>query len=110
VAVEGGRRDAEAARYVFDSDFTIAQQGLRRSQVFGGEGRGAPAETAASFRCVQAGPSALADHAALELGERPKDMEDQLAARAPSVDRLGERAQTDAAVAEVFDRLDQLLQ
>ena len=69
VAVKSRRRDAEAVRYVFDSDFRIAQQSLCRSQVFGGEGRRAPAETAASFRRVQAGAGALADDAALELGQ-----------------------------------------
>jgi hypothetical protein len=59
---------------------------------------------------VQPGEGALADHAALELGQGGEEVEHQLAAGGGGVDRLGQRAQTDAARTEVLDGLDQLLE
>ena len=44
-----------------------------------------------------------ANDTALKLGQGGKDMEHQLAARRGGVDRLGERAQADTALAELLD-------
>ena len=88
----------------------ILQQGLGGGQVLGLQGRGPTAGAATGPGRLQAGQGALADHPTLELGERGEEVEHQLAAGGGGVDRLGERAQAEAAHPEILDGLDQLLQ
>ena len=110
MAVEGRGRHAQALGDLDHGDLGIEQQSLGRGQVLGLEGRGPATSTATRPCCLQAGQGALADDAALELGQGREDVEDQLAAGRGGVDRLGERAQADAALAELLDGLDQLLE
>jgi hypothetical protein len=58
--------------------------------------------SARAGRC-KTGAGALPDDRSLQLGERRGDMEDKRAHRRRRVDRLGERDEFDAAVAELID-------
>jgi hypothetical protein len=99
MAVEGGGGHAQALGHLGHGNLGILQHGLGRSEVFGHEGRGPATQTATRSGRLEAGQGPFADDAAFELGERREDMEHQLAARRGGVDRLGERAQADAALA-----------
>ena len=102
MAVEGGGSHAQLDH----GDLGILQHGLGGGEVLGHEGRRPATQTATRSGCLQAGQGALADDAALELGERGEDVKHQRAAGGGGVDRLGERAQADAALAELLDGLD----
>ena len=83
MAVEGRGRHTQALGDLDHDDLGIEQQSLGRGQILGLEGRG-PATSAATCPCrLQAGQSALANDAALELGQGREDVEDQLAATRP---------------------------
>ena len=53
---------------------------------------------------------ALADQIALELGQGPEDVEDELAARRGGVDLLGQTLEADPPLRKRGDDLDQVLQ
>ena len=56
----------------------------------------------------QPGGGAFADEVAFELGQGGKDMEDELAAGGGGVDRLLQAAESDAAVGQAGDGVDQV--
>ena len=74
MAIERRQRDREALRRLFDGDFWITQQGFGDGEVLGRKrGRPTPYPAPRSGR-IEPGAGALAEHAALELGERAEDM------------------------------------
>ena len=110
MAVEGRGHDAQPPCDLDHGDLGVAQQRLGGGDVLGLQGRGPATGAAAGASRLQAGERALADHAALELGQGREQVEHQPAARGGGVDRLGQRAQADALLAHGLDGLDQLLE
>jgi len=58
----------------------------------------------------QAGPGALADQVALELGQRGEDVEDEASAARGRVDALLEAPEADVALGQRRDGIDQVAQ
>ena len=95
VPVEGRWRDLEPPRRLFHGDRRIRQQGPGRREVLVGKGRRPAAGPAPGPRGLEPGLRALVDDRALELRQRPEDMEDELAPGRGGVDGFRERAQAD---------------
>jgi hypothetical protein len=70
--------------------------------------RGSATGAAAGSGGGQPGAGAFADEVAFELGQGGEDMEDELAAGGGGVDGLLEAAQSDAAVGQAGDGVDQV--
>jgi hypothetical protein len=67
-----------------------------------------PTPVAACSGRLEPGPGPLADEIPLELGQGGKDMEDQLAAAGGRVEALPEAPESDPAIPESGDRLDEV--
>jgi hypothetical protein len=83
---------------------------LGHLELVSGHHRRAAAVAAAGPSGGQPGGGAFADQVAFELGQGREQMEDELAARGGGIDRFLETPETDAAVAEAGDGIDQVAQ
>ena len=80
------------------------QHGRRLLDVALGQLRRPPAFSTSCSSSSQTGHGAFPDERALELGQRPEDVEDELAAGRGRVDALVEGPESDAALLDVTDR------
>jgi len=91
------RRDLADGRLVGVHALGLALLGRRH-------GRRSTAAAAALARRLQPGQGSVADQVALELGQRPEQVEHQPSTRGRRVDRLLERPEPDAPLVEVAQR------
>ena len=110
-AVEGGLRDPERLADGGDVGFPAGMQPFGECDLLGvNQLLRAAANPSAGTSRRQTGIGALLDQGPLELGQRPEDVEDQLAAGGGGVDRLGQRAKPDALRFQPVDGRDQVLE
>ncbi len=77
--IQGGDADAKALGDILDPDCWIFQKDTYLLFVFRGELFRAAAQPSASPRSLQTGHGSFTDYVPLELGERRKKVEDELA-------------------------------
>ena len=113
MAVEGLAGDAESGAQLADPGLALAHGGLGEAQLGRGHLVRPPPPAATRARGGQAGPGALADQLALELGQRREDAEHQPAGRrwwCRSPPPAGEDSQPHAALGELVDEIDEVAQ
>ena len=109
IAIERGRRHAEAVRDLSNADIGIRKQCPRGFEVLLGQLRRTATRAAEATGGREARLGALPDQAALEFRECAKHMKNQPPLRSRRVEGLGQAAKSDAAQPQVFEGFDQLL-
>jgi len=80
----------------------------RRGELVSADHGRAPSEPLAGACRGEARAGPLADDLALKLGKRTEDVELHPAGRSGRVDLLGQRAEPDLAVVQLFDELNEM--
>jgi hypothetical protein len=105
------RRDADRQHRGHIPDRrAVHQQTTRGLDLVVGHPTGAPADPILELRRPEAGLGAFTKQIALELGDRPHDVEQQFSARRGGVDVLGQTLESDARGLQPFHDLDQVRQ
>src|SRR5690348_4069062 len=93
VAIEGLARDVQRAADILDGVVRIVVERLGHGHLLLVQEAPAPADASPGASRGESRARALANQVALELGESPEDVEDQLARWAGGVDALGQAAE-----------------
>src|SRR5436305_9553119 len=110
VAIQGCAADADRLGDLLHGVLPAGEQLTSDAQLLLGDHGPAAAAPPAGARRLQARLGALADELALELGDRPEDVEHQPTRRARGVDPLRQAAKTEPALPELANQLDQMPQ
>ncbi len=110
VAIQRGAADADRVGDLLHRVLSTVEHLAGDAQLGLGDGRGAATEATASARRLQPRLRALTDQLALELRDRPEDVEREAPRRAGRVDPLREAAKAELPFLELADQLDQMPQ
>ena len=111
IPIERRPRDAERLADGGDVGLPAVVERAGQRQLLGiGQLLRPPAESPPRPRRGEPGVGPLPDQVALELGQRPEDVEDELAARGGGVDLLGQALEADPPLRQRGHHLDQVLE